>query len=160
MYNQAYKVTALELADYVLYKSVQDKRLISNLQLQKILYYIQVKCLQEGFVAFEDKVEAWTHGPVVPIVYDKWKSYGAMTIAWYFFDKITVCPKIKEIADKMLETLRELNVWDLVELSHRGSWKKYEKFASGFSGVEIKKEDIEKDKSYDTFYSEFRNKKD
>jgi uncharacterized phage-associated protein len=45
-----------------------DQHPISNLQLQKILYYIQKTFLENGMVAFDDEIEAWKFGPVVPAV--------------------------------------------------------------------------------------------
>ena len=43
---------------------------ISNLKLQKLLYYIQAASLVEtGNPAFSDKITAWRYGPVVESVY-------------------------------------------------------------------------------------------
>ena len=59
---------ALELAKYVVSKCIQDDNPISNLQLQKILFYIQRDYLQnENRAAFADEIEAWRFGPVVPL---------------------------------------------------------------------------------------------
>lgn len=63
MYN------AIDLSKYIVSKCVTDGHPISNLQLQKILYYIQKDFLQRDEVAFSDNIEAWQFGPVVPNVY-------------------------------------------------------------------------------------------
>lgn len=54
---------------------------ISNLKLQKILYFIQAIFLNESERAcFSDDIEAWTLGPVIPYVYHKYKIFGANNI--------------------------------------------------------------------------------
>lgn len=47
---------------------------VSNLTLQKLLYYIQAYTLiTTGKTAFDVPIEAWTYGPVVPKVYYAFK---------------------------------------------------------------------------------------
>ena len=46
--------TALDFAKYIVKKCIDDGHPISNLQLQKILYYIQKDFLRRGDIAFED----------------------------------------------------------------------------------------------------------
>lgn len=51
--------------------------LLSNLKLQKMLYYAQGWYLGlHNKALFNDPIEAWVHGPVVPNVYRKYKSFG------------------------------------------------------------------------------------
>lgn len=73
----AYK--ALDIA-YKIVKLSSDNDagdLISNLKLQKLLYYQQGFHLAYfGEPLFEEEIEAWLYGPVVPCVYDHFKSYG------------------------------------------------------------------------------------
>lgn len=40
----------------------REQHPISNLQLQKILYYVQKAFLQSGGIAFDDDIEAWQFG--------------------------------------------------------------------------------------------------
>lgn len=61
--------SALDVAKYIINKCTIEHDAISNLQLQKILYYIQKWFLQNGLVAFDDDFEAWSFGPVVLSVY-------------------------------------------------------------------------------------------
>lgn len=48
---------------------------VDNLKLQKLLYYCQgvFMTLNNGKPLFDNKIEAWTYGPVVPSVYCKYK---------------------------------------------------------------------------------------
>ncbi len=74
--------TALDVAKWFLTynKIMMDSdgaEYISNLKLQKLLYYAQGTFLAvTGFPLFDDAIEAWTHGPVVPAVYHAYKSNG------------------------------------------------------------------------------------
>jgi len=50
---------------------------ITNLKLNKLLYYAQGCYLaRTGNPLFDDKIEAWTYGPVTPNVYNKYKPCG------------------------------------------------------------------------------------
>ena len=75
---------AIDLSKYIVTKCIVDGCAISNLQLQKILYYVQKDFLQRDLVAFSDDIEAWQFGPVVPVVYYKFCGFGAMPITSTF----------------------------------------------------------------------------
>jgi uncharacterized phage-associated protein len=55
----------------------QRKENLSNLKLQKLLYYAQGWHLAfyDGAPLFEDAIEAWIHGPVVPSIYRRFKVF-------------------------------------------------------------------------------------
>lgn len=56
---------------------------ISNLKLQKLLYYAQGSFLAlTGRPIFDDKILAWQHGPVVESVYYEYKSNGSNGIVF------------------------------------------------------------------------------
>lgn len=49
---------------------------ITNLELQKLLYYIQGICLLVyNKAAFKERILAWDYGPIVYEVYSKYKKY-------------------------------------------------------------------------------------
>jgi len=55
----------------------EDGEGVSNLRLQKLLYYVQGWSLAlRGKPAFGERIEAWKHGPVVPDVYQQCTRYG------------------------------------------------------------------------------------
>lgn len=55
---------------------------LSNLKLQKILYYAQGHHLGEtGEPLFNEPIFAWAHGPVIPDVYHEFKHFGSGDIA-------------------------------------------------------------------------------
>lgn len=76
--------TALEVANWFL--NYNDEKMysdgadyISNLKLQKLLYYAQGTFLAiTNSPLFGDAIEAWMHGPVVPSVYHAYKKTEIM----------------------------------------------------------------------------------
>ncbi len=54
---------------------------ITPMKLQKLLYYCQGYSLAlTGKPMFEEEIEAWQYGPVVPAVYREYKAYGGRNI--------------------------------------------------------------------------------
>lgn len=71
------KHTAKEVADCILKFCNDCGDLISNLKLQKLLYYSQAWNLAlQGKPLFEEDIEAWVHGPVEPGTYVRFKQSG------------------------------------------------------------------------------------
>ncbi|TCK65777.1 type II toxin-antitoxin system antitoxin SocA domain-containing protein [Curtobacterium sp. PhB136] len=73
--------TALDVAKWFLAWADAEDAELSNLKLQKLLYYAQGQHLgRTGEPLFSDEIEAWGHGPVVPAVYRAFKAFGAAPI--------------------------------------------------------------------------------
>lgn len=114
---------AIELAKYVVAKCIDDDKPISNLQLQKILFYIQKDFIKRGKLAFPDDIEAWQFGPVVPDVYYHYCGHGATPIFYkYEESKAQIEDKIR--IDNIVDEKRELNPWQMVQETHKsgGAW--------------------------------------
>lgn len=107
---------ALEIAKYIIDKCTKDNCPISNLQLQKILYYIQREFLQQGVIAFPEEIEAWQFGPVVPEVYRQYCGFGALPIRMRYMVRIEL-DDIRMI-NPIIEKKRILNPWDMVSDTH------------------------------------------
>lgn len=70
--------TANKVARYILSYCSKRGSPITNLQLQKILYYVQGKYIfLTGRLLFKDSFFAWRYGPVVPSVYFEYNRYIA-----------------------------------------------------------------------------------
>ena len=55
-----------------------DEDAVTNMKLQKLLYYAQGHHLRAaGEPLFNDKIQAWSHGPVVPVVYYELRDAGS-----------------------------------------------------------------------------------
>ena len=71
----------IEIADYILNYAEQCNYQITNLRLQKILYYIQLNFLKQyDHVIFEDDILAMRHGPCIQSVYDRYHIWGRHSI--------------------------------------------------------------------------------
>lgn len=112
---------AMNLARYVVDKCAREDEPVSNLLLQKILYFLQlVYCsATDGCLLFEDEFEAWPYGPVLPEVYFEYSYFGASPINEQY-DKFLL-PDLSELGkfiDDGIVDLRGKYPWDLVRSSH------------------------------------------
>lgn len=70
-------ITARHAADYILSQTREQGDPISNLKLQKLLYYAQAwRLALADEPLFSERLEAWVHGPVVPPVYGDFKAWS------------------------------------------------------------------------------------
>lgn len=97
-----------KVVDFFLSKSSMSPK-----KLQKLLYYAYAwtvaltndKVDELNNKLFDDRIEAWVHGPVVPSIYGRYKSFG-----WYDI------PKNEQVEENVFsgEVLDILNqVWDV-----------------------------------------------
>lgn len=97
-------------------------REITNLLLQKVLYYVKgISKLFVGKSIIPEPCEAWKFGPVFPTVYEKYKGFGKqeMTInvsCDYANDLLS--EDEKKVTDFVLNTFGIYNAWFLKELTH------------------------------------------
>lgn len=108
--------SALNIAKYTIDKCTKEMHPISNLQLQKILYYIQREFLQQGIRAFPEEIEAWQFGPVVPEVYRQYCGFGALPIRMRY--AVNMESDDARIINPIIERKRMLNPWDMVSDTH------------------------------------------
>jgi uncharacterized phage-associated protein len=69
---------AVDIAKYILAVAYENGDVVTNLKLQKLLYYAQAWYMVKhgGKKLFSDDIEAWKFGPVIRDVYDLYKSYS------------------------------------------------------------------------------------
>lgn len=73
----------LDVCRYIINYSNKRKYGISNLKLQKVLYFVQAFFLmnkKNSEPCFIEPIEAWKFGPVVPIAYHEYKQFGSTDI--------------------------------------------------------------------------------
>lgn len=74
-------LNAEEVARFFVARAHECQDLITNMKLQKLLYYAYSWFLVErGARLFGESIKAWKHGPVVPEVYHVYKDRGASPI--------------------------------------------------------------------------------
>ncbi|HVB42482.1 MAG TPA: type II toxin-antitoxin system antitoxin SocA domain-containing protein [Streptosporangiaceae bacterium] len=68
---------AMTIARWFVAWAEAEEEELSNLKLQKLLYYAQGHYLaRHGRPLFSEQMQAWSHGPVVPEVYQAFKGFG------------------------------------------------------------------------------------
>lgn len=134
-----------DVAKYFLYRSTQDGELVSPLKMQKLVYYAYVWTLiKNRRKLFNEKIEAWPSGPVVPSLYRKLKGYGSAPINEDYlgvksekeleaiFSKFS--DDVKATLDKVYEDYMTKTAFELVTLTH--SEKPWAETRKGLSATE------------------------
>lgn len=126
--------SAIIVAQYIIEHCNSIGKTISNLKLQKILYFVQAEFLvSKGEPCFREPIEAWDFGPVVPEVYHRYKVYGSASIPcierqlYYPFSE-----NDRVMIDGIVDECAKYSASMLVEMTHRQApWKNaYRPYAS------------------------------
>ena len=132
----------LDVCRYVINYSNDKEYGISNLKLQKILYFIQAYFLiTTPEQCFKDKIEAWDFGPVVPRAYREYKQFGSSNIPkvthyveidhddfWKSsvkkINERIISDNDKKRISEVVNTFSEYSATDLVRITHnQAPWK-------------------------------------
>lgn len=97
--------SALDVAAYCINRCIDKERPVSNLQLQKILYYVQANFLcRKNMACFRENIKNWQYGPVVEEVYKEYKKNAASPIRTKVEQRIKlgfIDGEIKEIKENL-----------------------------------------------------------
>ena len=132
--------SATDVAHLFLSWANEDGDLITNLKMQKLLYYAQAwHSVNFGTPLFDDQIEAWDFGPVVRSAYSEFKEFGHSPISYDATGK-----EAKKFSPEQIEFLEEF--YDkfigypahlLVNMSHNEKpWK--EAFNKGHKIISLK----------------------
>lgn len=128
---------AIDLARRIINIGIRNGTPVSNLHLQKILYFVNLIFLQNNRLFLVDRTsfEAWMHGPVNPETYYQYSVYGGTPIHTqevetpFSMTNENGMPLSDEENENVNQTILELiriNPWVLVDYSHRvgGAWER------------------------------------
>ena len=127
----------LDIAKYFLTFNREDESdEISNLKLQKLLYYAQGFFLAiKDIPLFDEDIEAWTHGPVIPAIYHAYKHIGSgpIPVESGFNPETTLSAEVREILDEVYDVFGQFSAWKLRNMTHQEQpWKEaYDKREGG-----------------------------
>lgn len=114
-----------DIARFIVRKYIRDENPVTNMKLQKMLYYAWVHYYREHKeYLFRDDICAWKYGPVVPKVYREYRIYAGMPIL-----KSESPGEIdKDTADfltRFADEHKDFTASQLVNLTHRDGypWK-------------------------------------
>lgn len=117
--------TAIEVANYIITYEHSQNRSISNLKLQKLLYFVQAQFIRvKDEPCFKDKIVAWSMGSVVLNVYYAYSWYGGMDILELKEGiEITITKKDKAIINEVLTLFADTPFYKLVDIiKHQTSY--------------------------------------
>ncbi len=114
-------LSCIDVAKYFLALTDLDAGdLISNLKLQKLLYYAQgfhLALFDEPI--FPERIMAWIHGPVVPDAYRHYKEYGANSIPVpRDIDLDNYDLRATELLDEVFRVFGQFSAWKLRNMTH------------------------------------------
>lgn len=124
--NMAYKVQ--EIANKLIKLADIDEAnggdAMTNLRLQKLLYYEQGYHLALfGTPLFNEDIESWMYGPVVPTVYNEFSKYGKNVLP-VPESVIELSDKEERLFNQVFDSLREFSAIGLMNLTHKEApWK-------------------------------------
>jgi len=106
---------ATEIAHYfITLAQKEDENDLTNLKLQKILYFAQGDYLiKTGNCLFSDNIEAWKYGPVIREVYEEFNHCGSFPITVFDIPSKVKLKKVEAITDFLDD-----------------AWNKYGKFSA------------------------------
>lgn len=112
--------SALDVAQYAISRSNRAGA-ISNLKLQKVLYFVQAEFLVvQDMPCFAEQIEAWDFGPVVPVVYYRYRIYGGAAIPLLQDDGFCLFNKRdKKLADGVIDECAKYSAAGLADIVHR-----------------------------------------
>ncbi len=114
---------AEEIAKIFAHKAKQDGEEVTHKKLQKLLYYAQAwNLVINKEKLFSEKIEAWVHGPVVPVVYNKFKSFGHNS---FVISDDAIIPAVNSKSQKVIDSV----------------WKTYGKYDGNYLEILTHNED-------------------
>lgn len=112
-----------DVAKYIInYTITELEKTISNLKLQKMLYYVQGYSIKElSYPAFDAVIENWPYGPVVPEVYFEYNEFrggNIDAIPNFDLDESELPRKLKRIIEKIAKKCSTMSASNLVSKTH------------------------------------------
>lgn len=116
---------AVDIGRTTVQLSLDNKIWLTNLKLQKLLYFAWIKYFEKtGKTLFDDEFEAWKYGPVVPSVYYDFWQYAGSTIVFAKTPSSIVDSETKEFLLSMLREYKDCDAYELITASHETrAWK-------------------------------------
>jgi uncharacterized phage-associated protein len=114
--------TCFDVANYFLKRQVvEEGDLMTNLKLQKLVYYAQGFYLaMTSNPLFNEPIEAWAHGPVCVPLYHEYKGYesGAIPVPVDVNAHILFDEKQHEVLDMVQTYFGQFSAWKLSNMTH------------------------------------------
>lgn len=114
------QLNARQVAKSIINYSNSINAPISNLKLQKLLYYAWIENYKENSdYLFKDDFYAWQFGPVVPEVYFDYCAFGGLPIIEYIPSQESAVCDARGIIEKVVDKYKKYSALEMVALSHQ-----------------------------------------
>lgn len=115
------KTKVIDVADYILSKLGE----LSAMKLQKLVYYCQAwHMVWEDKPLFNEEIEAWANGPVIPKLYALHRGIFSLTPAFFNGDINKISVESKRVIDQVLKFYSPKTPQWLSDLTHmEDPWK-------------------------------------
>lgn len=131
------RYTALDVSNFLIQQAIENEEgeLLTNMKLQKLLYYAQGCYLAVyGEPLFDENLEAWQMGPVVPDVYHTFKVCGRQPIEAPYNEPIVLDRSVSDFLAAISETFGQFSAFKLMNMTHiERPWQ--ETYVSGMNEV-------------------------
>lgn len=137
---------AIDVAEYIInYPDIY----VDNLKLQKLVFYAQaISLVINDKPLFQDRIEAWAYGPVIPVLYRQYKNYEQQLPLDSEF-KTSIRGDALKAVDLSIEHYGNMTGSQLITLTH--SEKPWQDAYSAGRNSEITQESMRE--YYSTIYS-------
>lgn len=118
---------ALTVAMYIINRCFEEGAPVTNLRLQKLLYFIQGRnYMIQGNDLIAEDFFAWPYGPVIPEIYFKFCGYAGAPIRRHY-DVNRIADNDRNVIDETIDILMPFDDWTLVKFSHEtdAPWYQY-----------------------------------
>ncbi|WP_179129849.1 Panacea domain-containing protein [Ligilactobacillus salivarius] len=131
------------VANFIIKIAMEKDNPVTNLKLQKIMFFLQGYCLSKYETPLIDGTfSKWRYGPIEEDVYRNFKNNGARPITYEYeianikdgiihvrtvkMDRNVLNSDVANDFEKIVENLVAIESWKLVEMTHlHSSWKDY-----------------------------------
>ncbi|MCD2517042.1 DUF4065 domain-containing protein [Massilia sp. G4R7] len=117
--------SALDVAQVFLNFARDERRRLTNMQLQKLVFFAHGIHLGafDGEPLIEEEVRAWDFGPVIPVLYEELRRYGRGNVEDDLVHELP--PELHDSESSQMEAIRtawasykDMTAWQLSEISH------------------------------------------
>ncbi|CAH1856201.1 Panacea domain-containing protein [Convivina praedatoris] len=152
---------SIDIANFIVSLGIDAKAPVTNLKLQKIMYFLNAAYLVESNQPLiDDQFSRWAYGPVIESIYAIFKSYGAMSIKapvpkvsysendpFSFktepFSEDIIHKDDRQRIKQMFDVLNNFKAFQLVNLTHEEPlWLDYQDAIEKYSAPKYDNNDI------------------
>ena len=119
--NGTQKISCTDVADYFLALANDTGDILTNLKLQKLVYYAQAWYLANyKKPIFEEDFQAWVHGPAIPVLYREYKEFGFSPISKEVKPSdVKIDDRVKAFLAEVAKVYMPYGAFELEEMTHK-----------------------------------------